>query len=215
MISSFIKEKFVNKEMAIIAVVLSIIAAFTMLAGIGFIFQIISSILTFIVLYQWSQAIKTNIQNTQMILGHIRENIQDASKKNAIMALESRLKTIEIYDWAFWVYLICAIVGYINWYVFFINLIGFVFLAIYLQNLFQACKKLQEAKNKVYQYVSSKFILSGEIIKDRNIGMFILLAIVTIGIYWYYILIKMSYEINEFLQWDIDARERVISEFKQ
>lgn len=215
MISSFIKEKFVNKEMAIIAVVLSIIAAFTMIAGIGFIFQIISSILTFIVLYQWSQAVKTNIQNTQMILEHIRENIQDDSKKNAIMALESRLKTIEIYDWAFWVYLICAIIGYINWYVFFINLIGFIFLAIYLQNLFQACKKLQEAKNKVYQYVSSKFILSGEIIKDRNIGMFILLAIVTIGIYWYYILIKMSYEINEFLQWDIESRERVISEFKQ
>ena len=215
MISSFIKEKFVNKEMAIIAVVLSIIAAFTMIAGIGFIFQIISSILTFIVLYQWSQAVKTNIQNTQMILEHIRENIQDDSKKNAIMALKSRLKTIEIYDWAFWVYLICAIIGYINWYVFFINLIGFIFLAIYLQNLFQACKKLQEAKNKVYQYVSSKFILSGEIIKDRNIGMFILLAIVTIGIYWYYILIKMSYEINEFLQWDIESRERVISEFKQ
>jgi hypothetical protein len=215
MISSFIKEKFVNKEMSIIAVVLGIIGIFTMITGIGFIFQIISSILTFIVLYQWSQAIKTNIQNTQMILGHIRENIQDDSKKNAIIALESRLKTIEIYDWAFWVYLICSIIGYINWYTFFINLIGFIFLAIYLQNLFRACKNLQEAKNKVYQYVSSKFILSGEIIKDRNIGMFILLAIVTIGIYWYYILIKMSYEINEFLQWDIDARERVISEFKQ
>jgi hypothetical protein len=215
MISSFIKEKFVNKEIAIIAVVLGIIGIFTMFIGIGFIFQIISSILSFIVLYQWSQAVKTNIQNTQIILDHIRENIQDDSKKNAIVALEARLKTIEIYDWAFWVYLICAIIGYINWYVFFINLIGFVFLAIYLQNLFQACKKVQEAKNKVYQYVSSKLILNGEIIKDRNIGMFILLSIVTIGIYWYYILIKMSDEINEFLQWDIEARERVISEFKQ
>ncbi len=215
MISSLVQEKYVSKEMAIIAVVLSVIGIATLYVGIGIIFQLVSAILIFIVLYQWSQAIKTNIQNTLFILNHVKENIEDEQKKNAIVALESRLKTIEIYDWAYWIYLVCAIVGYINWYLFVINLIGLIFAAIYLQNVFSASFKLQDAKSKVYQYVSDKFILSGEIIKRRNIGLFIILAIITFGIYWYYILIKMSYEINEFLQWDIESRERVLSEFKQ
>ena len=215
MISSLVQEKYVSKEMAIIAVVLSVIGIATLYVGIGIIFQLVSAILIFIVLYQWSQAIKTNIQNTLFILNHVKENIEDEQKKSAIIALESRLKTIEIYDWAYWIYLVCAIVGYINWYLFFINLIGLIFAAIYLQNVFSVSFKLQDAKSKVYQYVSDKFILSGEIIKRRNIGLFIVLAIITFGIYWYYILIKMSYEINEFLQWDIESRERVLSEFKQ
>ena len=215
MISSLVQEKYVSKEMAIIAVVLSVIGIATLYVGIGIIFQLVSAVLIFIVLYQWSQAIKTNIQNTLFILNHVKENIEDEQKKSAIIALESRLKTIEIYDWAYWIYLVCAIVGYINWYLFFINLIGLIFAAIYLQNVFSASFKLQDAKSKVYQYVSNKFILSGEIIKRRNIGLFIILAIITFGIYWYYILIKMSYEINEFLQWDIESRERVLSEFKQ
>ena len=215
MISSLVQEKYVSKEMAIIAVVLSVIGIATLYVGIGIIFQLVSAILIFIVLYQWSQAIKTNIQNTLFILNHVKENIEDEQKKNAIVALESRLKTIEIYDWAYWIYLVCAIVGYINWYLFVINLIGLIFAAIYLQNVFSASFKLQDAKSKVYQYVSDKFILSGEIIKRRNIGLFIILAIITFGIYWYYLLIKMSYEINEFLQWDIESRERVLSEFKQ
>jgi len=214
-ISSLVQEKYVSKEMAIIAVVLSVIGIATLYVGIGIIFQLVSAVLIFIVLYQWSQAIKTNIQNTLFILNHVKENIEDEQKKSAIIALESRLKTIEIYDWAYWIYLVCAIVGYINWYLFFINLIGLIFAAIYLQNVFSASFKLQDAKSKVYQYVSNKFILSGEIIKRRNIGLFIILAIITFGIYWYYILIKMSYEINEFLQWDIESRERVLSEFKQ
>jgi len=214
-ISSLVQEKYVSKEMAIIAVVLSVIGIATLYVGIGIIFQLVSAILIFIVLYQWSQAIKTNIQNTLFILNHVKENIEDEQKKSAIIALESRLKTIEIYDWAYWIYLVCAIVGYINWYLFFINLIGLIFAAIYLQNVFSVSFKLQDAKSKVYQYVSDKFILSGEIIKRRNIGLFIVLAIITFGIYWYYILIKMSYEINEFLQWDIESRERVLSEFKQ
>lgn len=215
MISSLVQEKYVSKEMAIIAVILSVIGIATLYVGIGIIFQLVSAVLIFIVLYQWSQAIKTNIQNTLFILNHVKDNIEDEQKKSAIVALESRLKTIEIYDWAYWIYLVCAIVGYINWYLFFINLIGLIFAAIYLQNVFSASFKLQDAKSKVYQYVSDKFILSGEIIKRRNIGLFIILAIITFGIYWYYILIKMSYEINEFLQWDIESRERVLSEFKQ
>jgi len=40
------------------------------------------------------------------------------------------------------------------------------------------------------------------IIPYRNILMFFLLSVLTVGIYWYYLLFKLSIEINLFLDYD-------------
>ncbi|MCD6103632.1 MAG: DUF4234 domain-containing protein, partial [Thermotogaceae bacterium] len=88
------------------------------------------------------------------------------------------------------------------------SLLAIIFLAIYLQSVFTVSKRLEEIKNTMYSVMGIS-TLQMQNIKSRNIGLFILFVIITLGIYWLYLLIKLSSEINNYLDTDQRLRQMV------
>jgi len=81
-----------------------------------------------------------------------------------------------------------------------------VFLGVYLQKTFSTANSLQEYKERFYTGYQSAMLSSVRKMKNRNIFLTVLFIIITLGIYWWYLLIAFSREINEFL--DLDQRLR-------
>lgn len=82
------------------------------------------------------------------------------------------------------------------------NIIGFVFLGIYLQQTFKTAALLQEYKDRFYSVYQNAMTTPVRKMKNRNVFLTVLFIIITLGIYWWYLLIAFSKEINEFLELD-------------
>ncbi|RKX52138.1 MAG: hypothetical protein DRP30_06695, partial [Thermotoga sp.] len=92
-----------------------------------------------------------------------------------------------------------------------LGIIGFVFFAIYIQSVFSASNQLQDVKTKMYNALSKgEMLVNLKLIKSRNVGLVILLSIITLGIYAYYLLVALSKEINSFVEQDKELRNKLI-----
>jgi len=234
-VSSFLQENRVSVASAILAVVFIIITPIVSVIGgitavsqyttgdvvsgvttsggtivLAVVMGIISAILQAVVLYQWGSVINNNIKNTKHIFTHAKDQLQDPLR-GEIGFFVNRLEDFMVQSWPFYVYLVMYIVAqFVGWYSFLLYLIGFVFLAIYLSNIFKATGKVSEMKDKIYSYLKGAKGLSSESfifrIPQRSVALVIILSVITLGIYWAYLLIKLSTEINEYISSDEKIR---------
>ncbi len=99
------------------------------------------------------------------------------------------MEEFTIPTWPYWVYLAMYIISlFTGWYALLFNLLGFIFLAFYINNIFQIYRnEVSNLKNKVYHYLKEEkgVSLSGEVyrIPSRNIITFIILSVITLSIY--------------------------------
>jgi len=162
------------------------------------------------VLYQWGNVINNNIKNTKHIFTHAKDQLQDPLR-GEIGFFVNRLEDFLVQAWPFYIYLVLYIIAqFVGWYSFLLYLIGFVFLAIYLSNIFKATSKVSDMKDKIYSYLKGAKGYNSESyifrIPPRSVALVIILSVITLGIYWAYILIKLSMEINEYVASDEKVR---------
>ena len=242
-VSSFLQENRVSVVLAVLAVVfiiitpiISMIGAFTAVSNfstgdvttgavaaggtvaLAVVMGIISAILQAVVLYQWGNVINNNIKNTKYLFSHAKEQVQDPLR-GEIGFFVNRLEDFLVQAWPFYVYLILYIIAqFAGWYAFLLYLIGFVFLAVYLSNIFKATGKVSDMKDKIYSYLKGAKGMNSESfifrIPQRSVVLVIILSVITLGIYWAYLLIKLSSEINEYVSSDEKVRpelERILT----
>ena len=183
---------------------------------IGGLFALISQIFQVIVIYKWSRAINTNIDNTRFVFNELKKEVKDKSKNEALDILNFEFSTNKVQDWAYWIYFAMLIIAFFSLGSFaWAAPIGVIFLAIYIHSIFSISKSLQETKTHIYNFLGKRDLSNNKYIKDRNVGLFILFIIITFGIYWLYLIIKLSDEINDYLSWDIKTRENLLKDLKE
>jgi len=124
--------------------------------------------------------------------------------------MKDKLSTLRIQLWPFMVYIAASILSVIfNDTGMFLSLFSFVFLTLYLAQIFKVSIELIDIKSQFYSfYLKSEYREGLEyIIPYRNIIMFFFFTVLTLGIYWYYLLFKLTNEINLFLERDERLRE--------
>ncbi|HAA86592.1 MAG TPA: hypothetical protein DCE14_09655 [Kosmotogaceae bacterium] len=241
MFASLVKEKRISTSMAVTAVILGIVGTvfmfigavaaaeaayyddFDMMTGasavmiLAGLLGLVSGILQAVVMYQWSCGLKTNIENTRVIMTGLSKKITDSEKTDVIDLFSTRLSGMQLPVWAYWLYVVLYIIGLFSGaYAILFFVLGFIFLAIYLHGVFSVSESLQDMKGKIYPFLLEKVVFEDiRKINKRNIGLFILLSIVTFGIYWYYLIIKLSSEINAYTDIDSRLRESVYSKLEE
>lgn len=177
------------------------------------VFGILGAIFQLLVLYQWSRAINQNISNTREVFLGLKDRLEDPLR-GEIGFFANRAEEFVVQTWPFWLYLVFYIIGlFTGVYAILFNILAFIFLAVYLSFIFRSTGKLSDLKDKLYQYLGEKHSvhLGGRVfrIPRRNIALFIILSIITFAIYWLYLLIKLSSEINHYLSTDEALRREV------
>ena len=91
------------------------------------------------------------------------------------------------------------------------SVMSFVFLAYYLSQIFKVSVELINIKSQFYSFYLKEDYHEGleYIIAYRNIIMFFVFSVLTLGIYWYYLLFKLSTEINLFLDYDEKLKKKL------
>ncbi len=232
MLASLVKEKRISNGMAVTAVIIGIIGTLFAMIGavvaveatyyydfdtmtgagaimiLGGLLGFVSGILQLVVMFQWSSVLKTNIDNTRIIMTSLGRRVTDRDKVDVIDLFSSKLSGMQLPVWSYWLYVVFYIVGlFTGAYAILFFILAFIFLAVYLHGVFSVSENLQDMKGKIYPFLLEKIVFEDiRRINKRNIGLFILLSIITFGIYWYYLLIKLSSEINAYV--DIDGRLR-------
>ncbi|MFN4191283.1 MAG: DUF4234 domain-containing protein [Pseudothermotoga sp.] len=173
---------------------------------ISILLGVLAAIFTLIVLSQWSTTLNENIQNTKALLSYLKQKVETDKQIN-LGVIEGHLSALNLNLWAYWLYLVFYIISFFVPTISLVfTVLAIIFLSIYLQSVFTVAKRLEEIKNAMYPMlgVSSPML---SYIKQRNVGVFILLTIVTFGIYWWYLLIKLSDEINQYIDADQKIRQ--------
>lgn len=183
----------------------------TLISALGFVFQII-------VCYQWAVCINHNITETQSFFFRTSSIIDDEEEIYDFNWMIDKLNTLKINLMPFWMYLVFSILGIVipGAYLLF-SILGFASLAYYLNKLFILSGELSDIKSQFFGfYLKSDYEPRIEnTIKPRNIIYFLLFSIFTMGLYWYYLIFKLSMEINLFLNSDEILRSKLSKLKKQ
>lgn len=204
----FAKEQQVNEIIAFFIIGFGILAVLFFLVPLfGSLLSAITGILQMWLIFQWSLALNVNIDNSLNIL-HYMDHSKDAFFKSVTVSdYIQKLKKSKIDLFWFQVYVVFYIFGGLSRrYMVYFSLISFVFLGIFLQMVFTSENTLQSAKNHFYSILLPQKHLYLNQISKRNFPLVMLLTVVTLGIYWYYLLIKHSTEINQFIASDQENR---------
>jgi len=207
----FVKEKEVNEVVAFFIIALGILSIILFLVPlVGGLLFAITGILQVWLMYQWMETLNTNIDNSLNILQYMDDSEKGFFKSVTVSDYITKLKKSKIDMFWFWVYVLFYIFGGISRkYAIYLNLASFIFLGIFLQMVFNSEKNMQMAKNHFYSILlPAKYRFMNQI-KRRNFLLVMLLTVITIGIYWYYLLIKHSNEINAFIAADQENRRHL------
>ncbi len=178
---------------------------------------VITAILQFVVLKQIMNVLNNNINHTRALLANIQTD--DLSIKSEIEAAAKELESERVPGWAFWGYVVSYIIAFVFLFVppmtSIFGLVGFVLYLIYLYQIFSTSASIYQVKNRVYSYLRNmkKLPQVEELrpITKRNIFLVLVLTIVTFGVYWLYLLVKLPTEVNEFVKSDEKIRVRFAS----
>ena len=177
----------------------------------GSVLGLISTIFILIVYHQWASVLNTNIANTINIFEYLKQ--KDPDKAPEYDTFLKSLKGIRVPGWPYWLFFIFLL---FYWFLFRVPgafvfpILSVIFFLIHLHNVFFVADKLQELKSKAYLEFGN--LPQGiQAIKTRNVLLVLLLTIVTFGIYWIYLIIKLSSEINSFIDVDKMARQAILS----
>ncbi|MEI6156917.1 MAG: hypothetical protein WCP87_00960 [Atribacterota bacterium] len=229
-----------NTTIAVLAVVFFLIGFFASSVPALSWLVLVAWILTFIIFYQWSHAINMNIKNTKNVFSVLKDRVDDPLR-GEIGFFVNRLDDFLIQSWSYWAAIIFLIISWVIlvfgvlgsvgsfaignvaggaviavWAIILfliVLIIAGIFLAIYLSSIFRSTNKLSDLKDKIYTYLSGKkslgFQKSIYRIPSRSVA-WLFIPLVNI-IYLLYIIIKLSYDINEYLNED----EKLIPEFER
>ncbi len=181
-------------------------------AIIAFIVSLASFVFQSICNFQWAGCLNRNISETNQTLTTILNKSSDEDTEYDFMWMIQRLDTMYIQQWPFFVYIITSVLGvFFNDISMLLSVMSFVFLSLYLAQIFKVCIELIDIKSQFYSfYLKSDYREGLEYtIHYRNIIMFFFFSILTLGIYWYYLLFKLTNEINLFLERDEKLREKL------
>lgn len=208
----FVKEGQVNEIVALFIIVFGILSIVLFLVPIvGGMLYAISGIMQLWLMFQWVETLNTNIDNSLNILEYMSDARDGFFKSVTISDYIAKLKRSKIEMFWFWVYVLLYIFGGLSRkYAIYINLGAFVFLGVFLQMVFNSERNMQSAKNHFYSILLPGRYRFMNQIKRRNFFVVMLFSIITMGIYWYYLLIKHSSEINAFIKADQENRGHLI-----
>ncbi|HPF15995.1 MAG TPA: DUF4234 domain-containing protein [Thermotogota bacterium] len=204
----FAREQQVNEIIAFFIIGFGILAVIFFLVPLfGSLLAAITGILQMWLIFQWSQALNTNIDNSLSILQYMDHSKDAFFKSVTVSEYIQKLKKSKIDLFWFQIYVVFYIFGGLSRrYMVYLSLISFVFLGIFLQMVFSSENTLQLAKNHFYSILLPQKHLYLNQIRKRNFPLVILFTVATLGIYWYYLLIKHSTEINKFIASDQENR---------
>lgn len=130
--------------------------------------------------------------------------------------IESELRALRIPYWAFLVLAVADLISdllvKLSYIQFPLTLLVLIFMGVYLQQVFSSLQSLYTVKNDIYDRLRNERekapVSKLRPIKRRNPFLAIVFMIVTLGIYEAYLWIKLSREINRFVETDeADRRE--------
>jgi len=183
----------------------------TVVSVLGFIFQII-------VCYQWATCINKNIYETQERIDSISQNAKDRDELYDFNWMVEKLNTLKISLLPFWIYLVFSIMGLLlpGAYMLF-SILSFVALAYYLNKVFFMSNQLSDIKSQFYSfYLKDDYNPRIDYtVKPRNILYFLLFTFISMGLYWYYLILKLSLEINTYLKSDDILRKKLLQHRKE
>ncbi len=137
---------------------------------------------------------------------------ESTEEKTSLQHVKNTLFSLNTADWAYWLFLIFTLIGFFfGIFRGFGNFLAFIFFAVYLGSVTKFAKELLEAKKVAYKAVLNEPNVLLPEVKHRNPVLFIVLSIVTIGIYYLYIVIAVSKEINNFLDADFGYKNRILN----
>jgi len=208
--ASFSVSKRVNATLGIMILVLGIVAIVLSFIPFGVIISsvlvLVNAVLLVILMFQWAEVINQNSENSSKLLTDLSsKGILDSAEFNSMI---STLRTVKIDLTMYWLYIgFYVLSSFLNWIWlwsggFIFSFLSFIFMMIFLQNTFSSEQKLQQTKNRFYSFRMGSSARQLNQIKQRNVFLLILFTIITLGIYWWYILINHSQEINDFLDAD-------------
>ncbi len=182
------------------------IPMFFSVAGlIGFIVSLLSFLFQSLCNYQWAKVLNRNIYKTNQLLSDMMNKTDDQDILYDFHWMSDKLNALWIQQWAFFGYIAISLLGTLfNSMPLIFSLVGFIFLSYYLSQIFKVSNELLTIKSQFYSFYLKDHYHEGleYIIPYRNILIFFLLSVLTVGIYWYYLLFKLSIEINLFLDYD-------------
>ncbi|WP_233185648.1 DUF4234 domain-containing protein [Thermotoga sp. SG1] len=151
--------------------------------------SIVSSLSLFVVYRQWAILLNENTLNT----------------KKLAESYGIDLKGIPLVpNWTYFAFVLFWFLSFLFPEVWLFSLLQVVFFVTFLHFLFEAARHLQEEKARLYRTLFD--VEFRPIIKERNVLSVLLLTLITLGVYWLYLIVELSKEINEFL----DADERTM-----
>ena len=169
----------------------------------------VSGFLQLSVLRQWTNCITANISNTWIIMDILKHRTPE--KDEAVKLFSRKLTEMRLDYWPVVVYVLAYVVAQLSsvFGIVFMTL-GLIALSVYLVKLFRITSSLEDMKTKIYSYLLEK-IYPDEMytIPKRNVTGIFILSLITLGIYWYYLLLKLTTEINVFIEVDSNLRFRI------
>lgn len=232
-------EKRVSSNMAIASVVLSIVGILgTAIGFIGFMgammaasplgavggggilvislfLGVIGTIMQLVVVYQWAGALNANLANLRLLLQHLVARAGDETERVNFQGGLERLSGMGVSMVLFWGYVLLHLAG------FFLpggagkllGFVAFVFIALYLNAVFKLTDAVQDLRQKLYAHVLGEGpCLPPSRIRHRNLFLSLVLMVLTLGIYWLFLLYSLTSEINAYLDDDQSARSRILQE---
>ncbi len=174
----------------------------------GSILGLVATSFLLIVYHQWSSVLNMNIANTINIFEYLKQ--KDPDKAPEYDTFLKSLRSIKVPSWPYWLFFAFMMLYWFFPYLVIFPILSIVFFLIHLHNVFAVADKLQELKGRAYREFGN--LPQGiSAIKTRNVLIVLLLTIVTLGIYWIYLIIKLSSEINSFVEVDKMARQAILS----
>jgi len=207
----------------------SIYSMFSTYSIIAVLISLVVLILGIILLKQWMDVLNGNILDVQRMFEKI--SVDDIHIQSEIKAAHSDFEDEVIPSWAFTVFVVSLVLTMIIPFIFLViplfsgnvstaiksmffvylssailALISFVFFLIYLTQVISSSNGIYKVKLHIYSYLKNIGIFQSSAnsspIQKRNIFLVILLVIITGGIYWFYLIIKLSLEINRHIKSD-------------
>ena len=176
---------------------------------------VVGTIMQLVVVYQWAGALNTNLANLRLLLQHLLAHAGDETERVNFQGGLERLSGMGVSMVLFWGYVLLHLAG------FFLpggpgkllGFLAFVFIAFYLHSVFKLTDAVQELREKLYAHVLGEGpCLPPSRIRHRNLFLSLIFMVVTLGIYWLFLLYNLTSEINAYLDDDQAARSRILQD---
>jgi hypothetical protein len=232
-------EKRVNSNLAVASVVLGIIGILGTAVGFfGFIgalmaasplgavggggillislfLGVVGTVLQLVVVYQWGGALNTNLANLRLLLSHLIARAGDETERVNYQNGLDLLAGMGVSTALFWGYILLHLVS-----VFLPGGLGrlmgfaaFVFIALYLNAVFRLTDAVQDLRQKLVVHVLGEGpCVPPKRIRHRNLFLSLVFMVLTLGIYWLFLLYNLTSEINAYLDDDQAVRTRILQD---